>query len=439
MYSSVSGFIPIIPPVVQQGSASNAHVQTISRKQIFQAYRGLTPAEINPDFIQLSPTIMTPSDFNALDSYYEPVEPKVLDEIDYGAQKDYTIQYAHAFLERAKTQLSKCPTLYDKLFFIMRSGYFRKGTIEQTQFDANKELFRPLIEAHLQMGTPIEFVLPAFPFKFPNPIKVSRRSPDMAEILCLSRLYEICVTIQAIYEPGARFIIISDGQVYQPMFATTLYEALHYRQVIKSMIRRLGYDHKLELVDMYDVVLSKQDLFKPVNDGLRHSFKAWWESNPDNPRRRYLLKTAAANIDLSRSITHDLIQVATHDILLDLDVQSATANLRKIRERIYQRADKAAFEFALFLYTLREIDLVGCCYPRAVRATVHPKPGQWGPHLVNRKSRIFPWQGVAYRENSGEWKIKYEFEAVRRKAVPVHLQGDMFPFYYEASQEEMDE
>ncbi len=64
---------------------------------------------------------------------------------------------------------------------------------------------------------------------------------------------------------------------------------------------------------------------------------------------------------------------------------------------------------------------------------MHPKPTQWGLHLVNRESRVFPWQGVAFRKAGGQWRLKYEFEVRRNRAVPVHLRGEdeMFPFYYE--------
>lgn len=72
------------------------------------------------------------------------------------------------------------------------------------------------------------------------------------------------------------------------------------------------------------------------------------------------------------------------------------------------------------------------CYPKSIRGTVHPKPKQWGIHLVNRHTRIFPWHGVAYKNESEIWKIKYEFDARRMKARPVHIKGDLYPFYYEA-------
>jgi hypothetical protein len=138
-------------------------------------------------------------------------------------------------------------------------------------------------------------------------------------------------------------------------------------------------------------------------------------------------------VNTSESVTHDLVQMATEDAVLGPDGQNTLENFEAIREQTVDRAEQGAFEFALFLYILREIDLVGSCYPGAVRATVHPKPGQWGLHLVNPETRVFPWQGVAYLNERDRWRVKYEFDVMREGARPVHVRGDdeLFPFYYE--------
>jgi len=125
--------------------------------------------------------------------------------------------------------------------------------------------------------------------------------------------------------------------------------------------------------------------------------------------------------------------------LLDLDVESTLSNLHLVRKRALERSEECAFEFALLLYTLKQMNLVKSIFPEALRATVHPKPGQWGLHLVNKRSGIFPWHGIAYKKLNGQWRIKYEFDAIRRNAIPVHLEGDMYPFYYEETKQEEED
>lgn len=111
----------------------------------------------------------------------------------------------------------------------------------------------------------------------------------------------------------------------------------------------------------------------------------------------------------------------------------ATAQASRLLAEIQDQADTAAFDFALTLCALKAINAVAAFFPYDLRATVHPKPGQWGLHLVNNKTRVFPWQGVAFKKNTGEWRVYTEADAIRRRAVPVHLQADPHPFYYQAA------
>lgn len=396
-------------------------------------YRPPGVEEIDPSFIHMHPAVMERSDFQALEEYNEPVEPRILEAFDYRDRADETNAAAEEFVAAIRNRLDREETVYDKAFEIIRSKRFRAGTVKQTRFEENRELFRPIMERQIADGAPFEFVLPSFPFKHKNPVKVSRRSPDMAELLCVCRLHEVCHALGRVYEPGAKFVIISDGLVYRDMFGVTEHETLSYRERVKEMIGQLGFEATVEVTDMEDLVESRRAIFDHVEERLRPVFAEWWDANPDDLRRASLIQASTANVNTADSVTHDLVQIATKDAIVGSEEEEDRSNLETIRRETVARAEKGAFEFALFLYVLKEIDLVSSCYPRAVRATVHPKPEQWGLHLVNQESRVFPWQGVAYRNPRGKWRVKYEFEVTRERAIPVHVRGDdeMFPFYYE--------
>lgn len=398
-----------------------------------QRYQAPTVEQIDPSFIHMHPAVMERSDFEAREEYSEPVEPRVIEAFDYPRQAELTAELADEFVDTIANRLDRQETVHDRVFEIMRSKRFRAGTVKQTRFEENRELFRPLVERHVEAGTPLELVMPSFPFKHRNPVKVGRRSPDMAEVLCLCRLREVCLALRRVYEPGARVVIVSDGLVYQGMFGVTRHEALAYRERVKQMIVGLGFDDTLEVTDMEELVGSRRELFEFVEERVRPVFTEWWRANPDDLRRASLISASAANVNTAESVTHDLVQMATKDAVMGPDGQSTLDNFETIRSQTVGRAEQGAFEFALFLYVLRELDLVESCYPGAVRVTVHPKPGQWGLHLVNKDSRVFPWQGVAYRNERDQWRVRYEFEVMRENATPVHVRDDdeLFPFYYE--------
>ena len=83
---------------------------------------------------------------------------------------------------------------------------------------------------------PVPVTLPSYPFKIPNPVKVRRRSPDMAELLNLQRLIELSHAISLVHEPGATMHVISDGMIYGPLFGVSDHEARCYRADAEQMI-----------------------------------------------------------------------------------------------------------------------------------------------------------------------------------------------------------
>lgn len=387
--------------------------------------------EINPNFIFISPTLISKTSFECIEKYREPLEPIVLPYFNYQMQNKYAKDKAKNFIARSDRFLRQYTNKFDKIFAIMRSGYFRSGTIAKTKFDDNYTDFKAIVSRRIEKNEPLIFTLPSFPFKFANPIKLCGKSADMAEILCLSRLYEICMAIGEIYEPGAKFKIISDGQVYCAMFGVTLYEALQYKKKTEEMIKNLGFRDNLAVVDMKDLVAMKQQEFDEQMRKLREPFKKWWTINKNDHRKLSLIRSSANNINLELGISQDLIKLITTNIIHELNAEDTLTSIKKLRELVYTRSDECAFEFSLFLYSLKEIDLVNKIFRDSIRCTVHPKPRQWGLHLVNSNSRIFPWHGVSVKYKNNRWKIHYEADVIRKGFTPVHIDGDLFPLYYQ--------
>jgi hypothetical protein len=60
----------------------------------------------------------------------------------------------------------------------------------------------------------VDFCLPAFPCKSSNPQKTNGVHPDQAEKIALDVLRCFTQSVAAVYEPGARIWVISDGHVF---------------------------------------------------------------------------------------------------------------------------------------------------------------------------------------------------------------------------------
>lgn len=389
--------------------------------------------DIDPSFIFISPAVTKGSEFQAGEEYLEPVPPRVIDGVDYQAQRDSAVRDAERFV-RAKSDLlgSAGSTVYDRVFAIMKHRRYRAGTLAQTRFEENKDIFRPTITARIDAGEPIVCVLPSFPFKLPNPAKTSRRSPDMAELLCLRRLYELCHAVSLVYPPGMQFVIASDGEIYRRLCGVSAHEAAVYSQITREMIKVMGASDRISYTDMPDLIATRRDEFDHLSAALRPTLEQWWRRNPDDLRRLSLIRNSMSNLNTSTHITQDLVQIATKNLIgVAGDDADLLEDLRRIRSQLAKRADESAFEFALLLYTLKELDIFRSCYPEALRATVHPKPGQWGINLVDEHCRVLPWAGAAFHKGRDTWRVRYEWDLHRSGARPVHLAGDAFPFFYE--------
>jgi len=75
----------------------------------------------------------------------------------------------------------------------------------------------PRVERAVCARKPVHFIIPAFPGKSANPEKTLGALPDLGERLALQFLQSICNEIRAIYPPGARITICSDGRVFSDL------------------------------------------------------------------------------------------------------------------------------------------------------------------------------------------------------------------------------
>ncbi len=383
---------------------------------------------VDPWFVMLSPTEPVRGGVAAL-GIADP-EPEVVESIDHGSIRATALDEAETFVDKIRPRLDRIDDPARQIFEIMACGRYRAASVEKTRFAENWELWQDTLRLHVEQGTPIPVTLPSYPFKIPNPVKVRRRSPDMAELLNLQRLLELSHAMSLVHEPGAVMHVISDDIIYGPLFGVSEHEARCYRADAEQMITDLQAEKTITMVDMLDdVVASVQDEFDDVKARLEPKLRKWWVDNTDDAHRKYLVRNLTANMNTHAEAVHLLSQVLSRTVAGE-DVMDAAEDMRAVGDHILRRADEYALRFTLTLYTLRVMNMVPRYYPHSIRGTVHPNPGQWGFHLVNKFTNVFPWQGVAVLKPNGQWRVRTELDAKLRGAIPVHLPNDPFPYYY---------
>ncbi len=347
----------------------------------------------------------------------QPKLPKKSIQIDYkGLVKEAEHQGDLIIRERWRELRPLSPA--KQLATILSSRSFRNGNA----FDVKNYLTSTFENAKDK----IQFTLPSFPFKIPNPLKTWHHNLDAGEILCLERLYLISYLAQELLDKPAEFIVISDGLIYSDICEIDPFEHKAYSQKAKSVIEKMGITENIKYVDMVDDVLEDRfNEYLETFDEVCSELKLWWSEHRTTPKVRYLINNMAANIK-TNDLDYSVLRAMSHENAPQLfDDYSKVAR---------KRAEDIAFLFTVKLVTLWIMDAVIQRYEGCVRSTVHPKQGQYGIHLVNPNSRVFPWQGVVLKKETGEFRTLASQDAWERARLEV-LDSESGDFLYYAEKD----
>jgi pyoverdine/dityrosine biosynthesis protein Dit1 len=207
------------------------------------------------------------------------------------------------------------------------------------------------LAAFLTSGTPIHFVLPAFPAKSANPRKVLGERADLGELLSLRFLDDLCARIESHHRPGVRLTICSDGRVFSDLVGVRDEAVTRYRADLQALIER----HQLRHLDLVDL----DDLY-PRRD--YQSVRAELMAAHGQPLE-----------DLQRALRSDRAGVALvngiHRFLLE-DLAALCPGLTRSKARAASRT--------LAYQTIHRSNAwsraVAERFPQAIRLSIHPQP-----------------------------------------------------------------
>ncbi len=268
-------------------------------------------------------------------------------------------------------------------------------------------LHQPKVEQAIALGQPIHFILPAFPAKSPNrDIKVLGTLPDMAEEVALVYLQKVCDDIRAVYTPGARVTICSDGRVFSDLVLVGDEAITTYGHAIEDMIRRLG----LRDIDTFNL----EDLFTVTDfDGMRDHLAVHYGEPLDMLREK-------CRSGHHKSMLNGIHRFLFEDTLAVEPDKSRTRIRKECRERAY----------GVILRSNAFSRLIAECFPSSLRLSIHPQT----PHAAKigillghaEGCWITPWHGTAMRTEEG-WTLVKRAQAdeagarlVLRDGLPSH-------------------
>ncbi|CAI6291205.1 hypothetical protein NRS6120_14365 [Bacillus subtilis] len=319
--------------------------------------------------------------------------------------------------------------LSNKILDILLLDQYRKGPRENVE--KYREDIISKIKHKVDQNESIEIIIPSFPGRPINPLTRTRTQPDLGEIASFTRLWTISNHISKIYEPGVSFIIVLDGRAYAPFYGYTPESLRPYVRDLQKIIENLELSNIIKLTDLQSLVEKREEEFKARYQETVKELKEVWEDPNYNFRDELIhsmklgTNTAATNAAMIK-----LLKFYNSDF----DIGEI---INQMRQATYKRAYHTAFEYMCFLVTIKKIDLLQTEFPHAIRGTVHPKEGQYSPHLVNEHTSIVPWHGVAVLRENGRVDSVYESKILEQpqKYKAVYIEGEYTPFYYEESDE----
>ncbi|WP_223268214.1 L-tyrosine/L-tryptophan isonitrile synthase family protein [Streptosporangium nondiastaticum] len=252
-------------------------------------------------------------------------------------------------------------------------------------------------------GRRIEFVLPAFPTKSPNPAKVLGPLPDLAEELALRFLNELCERISEVYAPGAAILICSDGRVFNDLLGVPDEDVTAYAHALDAMITRIGADRldQFSLDDVYSGA-GHEDMRTMLSAG--HA--------PTLQELREEVRGGGAPLAMYRGITRFMLE----DLSGPAWTGTRSALQRKCRDLAYRVIQRSRAWG----------NLVDQLFPTAVRLSIHPQPcstDKIGILLADTPDTwLTPWHSVAV-ETGGRFTLMKRAEAEEAGARLVHAHG----------------
>ncbi len=257
------------------------------------------------------------------------------------------------------------------------------------------------LDGYVLADEPIVFTLPGFPCKSPNPAKVLGHLPDTGELLSLRFLDAFCGRISALYPPGARLVICSDGHVFGDLIGVPDADIDAYSDALRAMIDKEG----LTRLDTFDLRAVFGDM---SYDDKRAELDAKYA--PTLEELRAEAKTDPDTLALYRGITRFLV-----DDTADYS-GSRSALQRECRRRAYDVIRRSR----------GWSDLVAMHYPGTVRLSIHPQQGgspKFGIRLLEAADMwSTPWHSCVFRHPDGSWELMRRAEAELR-GQPVMREG----------------
>ncbi|KAI1176519.1 Pyoverdine/dityrosine biosynthesis protein-domain-containing protein [Nemania sp. FL0916] len=250
-----------------------------------------------------------------------------------------------------------------------------------------KPFFMAQVKAQVEKCEAVHLILPAFPWKSVNRIeKVIGKLPDLGEEIALFRLNQLCEDIKAIYPPGGKVFIATDGVVFDDVVGIPDEDTWEYGEGLKAIVQDHGLDN-IQLLRVMDILGYTKD--KPLD-------KAVYLALAQKCREEILSSYGRTEEEVRQMMKEDPDTLLTYCGFIrflesDLKYSPVTADSRSMSGHKYRKTvKKVAIQMMIRAESFTKLLQAHCS--GYVRLSIHPSSGsvKLSIPLIIQSSGDFP-------------------------------------------------
>ncbi|TWF94556.1 pyoverdine/dityrosine biosynthesis protein [Saccharopolyspora dendranthemae] len=349
----------------------------------------------------------------------------------------------------AKFGLDDHPDDVERVLAGLHHVLTRKQFIKGSRANYRLDDLKRDAEAPVRAGEPIDVVLLGFPVKqCLNRLKASGPLPDLAELGAMARLREMQRAVAAVYPPGLRFNILTDGRHFRSRPAAI---ADAYQRKLREYGELVGIGDRTLVADIDEVAEQRlgpglpaerarriANYRKLLSDRLRdfditdnplrtlESVHDWSTAETDFAPHviglfREILMSLVYSVPVTVPAGTDRLEwsAALYADIYNVTDQNATAAVLQGRRAVLRRAWHTVIRY---MATMQVDDEFGyeLMFPHRVRLTLSAvRQGCLGFTYLGG-SGLLPWQGTGVLDPRGHVAIDFAISLLDQGFVPVY-------------------
>lgn len=360
---------------------------------------------------------------------------KIISTVEQNSQKMSEMIYKR-YSNGKKTDINKI------ILEILLARRYRGGKRE----DRDPELLYSKIKERTTKKLPIRLTISLYPCKIPNPLKSGGEFPDLGELISLARLKEIALSVEKIYSPGLKIIVLLDGFRFKKILHYSTKKIISYQSVLFKMLHSIDGEKYIELNDYNEVLnnnISKDELIK--KNKLYMNFRKKYElifgkmidiKNPIEYINHLLNRSNNKEIinkfiSLYMSLLYcSPIQVETKQLLKEnfilkvfsdiFNFEDFDLNINNTRKKIVKKVWGDAINYIAEITSGRTIKPIEKIYPDSIRCDMHNIKSRLTLYSVDRSTKLTPFHSTGYVNDRGEISTKFRIQLVNGAYIPVY-------------------